>query len=84
MSNIIDDFKKANDYFDTNKKRVMKRYSEWIAEFENRYNEIVKSPPPASISAESGTALALQYRALKFLYSAFRLILEGHTHEAKI
>lgn len=84
MPNILDDFEKANNYFDVNKKRIVEKYQEWIIKFEAIYNEIVKNPPPVTISAELGTALALQYRALKFLYSAFRLVLEGHTHEAMV
>lgn len=84
MPNILDDFKKANNYFDVNKKRIVGKYRERIIEFEAIYNNIVKNPPPVTISAELGTALALQYRALKFLYSAFRLVLEGHTHEAMV
>lgn len=84
MPNILDDFKKVNSYFDENKKRVIGKYRERIIEFETIYNEIVKNLPPATISAELGTALALQYRALKFLYSAFRLVLEGHTNEGMV
>lgn len=84
MSNILDDCKKANCYFDENKKRIVGKYRELVIQFEVIYDEIVKNPPPVTISAELGTALALQYRALKFLYSAFRLVLEGHAHEAMV
>lgn len=84
MPNILDDFEKANSYFDENKKRIVEKYRDWITKFETVYNEIVKDPPPVTIPAELGTALALQYRALKFLYSAFRVALEGHTHEAMV
>ncbi|MEK7553124.1 MAG: hypothetical protein AAB504_00310 [Patescibacteria group bacterium] len=82
MSNILDDFKKTNNYFDENKKKIVEKYGDHITEFEKIYNQIVKNIPPIKISATLGTALALQYRALKFLYSAFRLVLEGHTYEA--
>lgn len=83
MSEILDNFDKANKYFADNYARVQKKYSTLLNELKQIYNSCAPNPG-SNLNPQQGTALAIALRALKFLYTAADLVQRGHTQEARI
>lgn len=83
MSQILNNFTEANEYFKNNYLKIQKKYSSQISEIEKIYNNLAPNPGP-SLTPQQGTSLSVALRALKFAYTAADLIQRGHTQEAII
>jgi len=81
---IIDTFNKAQEYFLKNKSSMRNKHFAEIETFTNIYNKLTKEKGSGELPSNYGVAIALLFRALKYLYSAIDLISAGHMDEGII
>ena len=84
--NRLDTYKKANKFFQGNRKSVEEKYKYQIKEFERYYDDLIRkiTAPPQNLDEQKYISISLLLRALKYIYTALNLVLFGHVHERSI
>lgn len=85
-NNRLDTYKKANGFFKRNRIIAEEKYKDRVEKFEKNYDGLIKKMIESSqkLNEQKNISICLLLRVLKYIYTAFDLILSGHVYENNI